>query len=96
MLDKLRVQEGEASKLILVEIHHEQLVGGGQVHALAGELPVEVGNILPVALEMEIGIIEDGENFTLQLVGLFCIWFVFFKVKLMVGKLCLTELERME
>ena len=52
MLDKLRVQEGEASKLILVEIHHEQLVGGGQVHALAGELPVEVGNILPVALEM--------------------------------------------
>ena len=68
MLDKLRVQEGEASKLILVKIHHEQLVGGGQVHALAGELPVEVGNILPVALEMEIGIIEDGENFTLQLV----------------------------
>ena len=69
MLDKLRVEEGEASKLILVEIHHEQLVGGGQVHALAGELPVEVGNILPVALEMEIGItIEDGENFTLQLV----------------------------
>ena len=68
MLDKLRVQEGEASKLILVEIHHEQLVGGGQVHALAGELPVEVGNILPVALEMEIGIMEDGENFTLQLV----------------------------
>ena len=94
MLDKLRVQEGEASKLILVEIHHEQLVGGCQVHALAGELPVEVGNILSVALEMEIGIRRWRELYIT--VSLFCIWFVFFKVKLIVEKLCLTGLERME
>ena len=94
MLDKLRVQEGEASKLILVEIHHEQLVSGCQVHALAGELPVEVGNILSVALEMEIGIRRWRELYIT--VSLFCIWFVFFKVKLIVEKLCLTGLERME
>jgi hypothetical protein len=42
MLNKLRVEEGEASELILVEVHHEQLVGGGEVCALAGELPVKV------------------------------------------------------
>lgn len=94
MLDKLRVQEREASKLILVEIHHEQLVSGCQVHALAGELPVEVGNILSVALEMEIGIRRWRELYIT--VSLFCIWFVFFKVKLIVEKLCLTGLERME
>ena len=51
MLNKLWVEEGKASKLILVQVHHEQLVGGGEVCALAGELPVKVGNVLPVFLE---------------------------------------------
>lgn len=50
MLDKLRVEEGEASKLILVEVHHEQLVGGGEFCSLAGKLPVKIRHILPVSL----------------------------------------------
>jgi hypothetical protein len=54
MLNKLRVKEGKASKLILVEVHHEQLVSGGEVCALAGELPVKVGHILPVFLKYDI------------------------------------------
>ena len=51
MLDKLWVEEGEASKLILVEVHHEQLVGGGEVCTLTGELSVKIGHILPVFLK---------------------------------------------
>ena len=54
MLNKLRVEEGKASELILIQVHHEQLVGGGQVCALASELPVKVRDILPVFLEYEI------------------------------------------
>ena len=50
MLDELRVKEGKSSKLILVKVHHEQLVSGGELRALAGELSVKVGNILPVFL----------------------------------------------
>ena len=42
MLNKLGVQEGEACELVLVEIHHEQLVGWGEVRAFAGELSVKV------------------------------------------------------
>ena len=51
MLDELGVEKGEASELVLVEVHHEQLVGGGEVCALTGELPVKIGNILPVLLK---------------------------------------------
>ena len=51
MLDELGVEEGEAGELILVEVHHEQLVGGGEVCTLASELPVKVGHILPVSLK---------------------------------------------
>jgi hypothetical protein len=51
MLNKLRVEEGKASELILIEVHHEQLVSWGEVCALAGELPVKVGHVLPVFLE---------------------------------------------
>ena len=42
MLYKLWVEVGEPSKLILVEVHHEQLVSGGQNRPLACELPVKV------------------------------------------------------
>jgi len=48
MLDELWVEEGKASKLILVKVHHEQLVGGCELRALTGELPVKVGHVLPV------------------------------------------------
>ena len=54
MLNKLRVEEGKASELILIKIHHEQLVSGGEVCALAGELPVKVRHVLPVFLEYKI------------------------------------------
>ena len=50
MLNELWVEEGESGELVLVEVHHEELVGGGELGALAGELPVEVGDVLPVAL----------------------------------------------
>lgn len=51
MLHVLRVEEGEAGELVLVEVHHEELVGGREVRLLRGELPVEVGHVLPVALD---------------------------------------------
>jgi len=42
MLNELWVEEREACKLILVEVHHEQLVGGGQVSAFTGKLPIKI------------------------------------------------------
>ena len=54
MLNKFRVEEGKASELILIQVHHEQLVSGGEVCALTSELPVKVRHILPVFLEYEI------------------------------------------
>lgn len=40
-----RVSVGEALKLVLVQVHDEQLVRGRQVHRHLGELLVEVGDI---------------------------------------------------
>ena len=51
MLDKLRVEIAEAGKVVLLHVHHEELVGGGQVDRLGGELPVEVGNVLAMTLK---------------------------------------------
>ena len=45
VLDKLRVEEGEAGELLLVQVHHEELVGGGQLGRLVCELAVEVGHV---------------------------------------------------
>ena len=42
MLNELRVEEGEAGELLLVQVHHEELVGGGQLGRLLCELAVEV------------------------------------------------------
>ena len=50
MLDVLRVEEGESGELVLVEVHHEELVGGGEVGLLGGELLVEVAHVLTMAL----------------------------------------------
>lgn len=50
MLHKLRVEEGEAHELGLVQVHHEQLVGGRQLDLLARELLVEVAHVLAVFL----------------------------------------------
>ena len=51
VLHKLRVEEGEPGKLVLVEVHHEELVGGREVRLLGGELAVKVGDVLAVALQ---------------------------------------------
>ncbi len=53
VLHVLRVEEGESRELVLVQVHHEELVGGREVGALRGELLVEVAHVLAVALEME-------------------------------------------
>ena len=51
MLDKFWVEEGKAGELILVWVHHEQLVSGRQVHALAGELAVKIRHVFAVSLQ---------------------------------------------
>ena len=50
MLDVLRVEEGEPLKLCLVQVHEEQLVGGGEGGGFGGELRVEVGHVFAVFL----------------------------------------------
>ena len=52
MLDKLWIEIGEAGKVILVKIHHEHFVRGGQIHGLAGKLAVKVGNVLAMPLKI--------------------------------------------
>ena len=51
MLDKFWVKEREAGELVLVEVHHEQLVSGREVHSLAGELAVKVGHVFAMSLQ---------------------------------------------
>lgn len=50
MNDKLRVSVGESRKLVLVQVHDEELVGGGEFHWLPRELLIEVGSIAFVFL----------------------------------------------
>jgi hypothetical protein len=50
MLDELRIEKGKSGELVLVKVHHEQLVGGCELGALAGKLTVKVGDILAMAL----------------------------------------------
>ena len=52
MLDELWVEEGEAGELVLVEVHHEELVGGREGGGLLREARVKVGNVLVVPLMM--------------------------------------------
>jgi len=52
MLDELWVEEGEAGKLILVEVHHEELVRGCQLCPLARKLPVKVTHVFPMPLQL--------------------------------------------
>ena len=51
MLHKFWIEEGESGKLVLIEVHHEELVRGRQLGLLGGELAVEVGDVFPVALQ---------------------------------------------
>ena len=51
VLNELRVEEAEAGKVVLVEVHHEQLVCGRQVHRLRRELTIKVRHVLPMTLK---------------------------------------------
>jgi hypothetical protein len=53
VLNVFRVEEREAHEFRLVEIHHEQLVGWGQVRLLRCELLVEVAHVFTMFLEMQ-------------------------------------------
>lgn len=50
VLDEFRVEERESHEFRLVQVHHEQLVGGREIGLLAGELFVEIAHVLPVFL----------------------------------------------
>ncbi len=52
MLNKLWVEKRESGKLVLVQVHHEHLVRGGQVGLLRRELPVKVADIFAVTLKI--------------------------------------------
>ena len=51
MLHIFGVKEGESRELVLIQVHHEQLVRGRQVRLLGGKLPVEIAHVFAVALE---------------------------------------------
>lgn len=51
MLDVLGVQEWKARELRLIQVHHEQLVGRGQLYILRRELLVEITDILAMRLK---------------------------------------------
>lgn len=45
LYDEFRVGVGESLKLVLVQVHDEELVCGRQLHRHLGELLVEVANV---------------------------------------------------
>lgn len=51
MLNKLRIEEGKAGKLVLVEVHHEELVSWSEIRLLRRELFVKVAHVFPMALK---------------------------------------------
>lgn len=50
MLDEFGIEEGESEKLVLIQVHHEELVGGRQVEFLGRELLVEVADVFAMFL----------------------------------------------
>ncbi len=50
MLDEFGIEEGESEELVLIQIHHEELVGGRQVQLLGRELLVKVADVFAVFL----------------------------------------------
>ena len=51
MLNELWVEEGEARKLVLVQVHHEDFIGRCQIRLFRSELPVKVAYIFAMTLE---------------------------------------------
>lgn len=50
VLDEFGIEEGESEELVLIQVHHEQLVGGRQVQLLGRELLVKVADVFAVFL----------------------------------------------
>ena len=50
VLDEFRVEEREAEKLVLIQVHHEELVGRRQVQFLRRELLVKVADVFAMFL----------------------------------------------
>ena len=58
MLHKFGIEEGEAREFVLIEVHHEKFVRGGEVDLLGGELTVKVGDVLAMPLQRK----EEGRR----------------------------------
>ena len=50
VLHEFRIQEREAGEFVLIQIHHEQLVGGRQVQLVRRELLVEIADVFAMFL----------------------------------------------
>lgn len=50
VLDELGIEEREAEKLVLIQVHHEELVGRRQVQFLGRELLVKVADVFAMFL----------------------------------------------
>lgn len=50
MLHKFRIKERKSEKLVLIQIHHEQLVSRRQIQLVGRELLVEVADIFTMFL----------------------------------------------
>ena len=51
MLHKLWIEKGESCKLVLIQIHHKDFVGGRQIRLFRGELPIKIAHVFAVSLE---------------------------------------------
>lgn len=50
---KLGIHKRETNKIILVQVHHEELIRRGQIRFLFGESVIKVANILAMFLEFK-------------------------------------------
>lgn len=62
VLHELGIEIGESEKLVLIQVHHEQLVGWRQVQLLVRELLVEIADVFAVLLQSPTRKSCDGKN----------------------------------
>ena len=53
MLNEFRIEKGESTEFILVQVHHKDFVSRGQIRFFRGKLPVKIAHIFAVALEFQ-------------------------------------------
>ena len=53
MLNEFRIEKGESGKLVLVQVHHEDLVSRSQVRLFRGKLPIKIADIFAVTLKIQ-------------------------------------------